>query len=384
MPAQQGEIRRMEKDSVSVRRSFRDRQQEHWYELASKFVSGLSVVDVGAGTGYGLEILKAHGAALVDGIDPLPVGPDVRLGRVEDLSSDSFDVVIASDVIEHVDDDRGFLAGLLRVARKGVFLSTPNWNYSHCLNVYHLREYTPEEMEDLLRGSTYEPWGVDDRPPLKLPWRVPRFMDAPTGFGVWIWKQKRLRHRDEPAFDIWETNPSDFLASDRENPARAAAAAIIRKLGVRTMTEVGPGPGYDYADHFAAIGLKYVAYEPSVRLRTAFNLLAPGVDARPGSFLDLPPASCDLVYTKATLEHQRDFRDGLLRMIQAARHVLINWFLPPAATEVIQITKAGYWINTYRKDDVMAFLSSHGCTAEVHAQPSPPGNELWLIRKGKP
>lgn len=158
MPRREGPVTRMETLTVEDRLRERDRCQEHWYKLASTWVSGKTVLDVGAGTGYGMDILRAAGCKQVDGIDPLPLRPDITATRIEDIATASYDAIVCCDVIEHVEDDHKFLKEMLRVARDFVFISTPNWNTWHCQNKYHFREYTPEEMKALLDGQVYRTW----------------------------------------------------------------------------------------------------------------------------------------------------------------------------------------------------------------------------------
>lgn len=77
-----------------------------------------TILDVGCGTGANLKMLAAYGKA--EGVDISPQAVDfcrqrgldsVRLGAAEHLpyESDSFDLVTALDVVEHLDDD---VAGL--------------------------------------------------------------------------------------------------------------------------------------------------------------------------------------------------------------------------------------------------------------------------------
>src|SRR3990167_9859480 len=93
-------------------------------ENALKPFQGLRVLDVGCGGGILCEPLARLGAELT-GIDP--VGESIEIARehaarmglpitylscgVEDLPDDLplFDVIIASEIIEHVPDHRGFL-----------------------------------------------------------------------------------------------------------------------------------------------------------------------------------------------------------------------------------------------------------------------------------
>ena len=135
------------------------RFQAHWYEHVARMGYTGHVLDVGAGSGYGMEILGL--GMWPRGIDPMPTCPRVSPCRIEDEKDNSSDVVVSMDVIEHVEDDDGFLRQLLRVASWSVFFSTPNYNVTECANVFHIREYTPAELRDLLGGLNYQVWVSD-------------------------------------------------------------------------------------------------------------------------------------------------------------------------------------------------------------------------------
>ena len=76
----------------------------------------------------------------------------------------SFDWVISFQVIEHIRDDRAFVAEIHRVLRPGgrFLVTTPNAPMSLTRNPWHVREYTPEELRRLLLGpfSEVEALGV--------------------------------------------------------------------------------------------------------------------------------------------------------------------------------------------------------------------------------
>lgn len=158
MPRNAGKVESIEKLSAEDRKKEPGHSQEHWYVLAGAYCGNLTVLDVGAGTGSGLLVLRSMGAKEALGIDPLPVGSEVLPIDVSLFRDNSLDIVTCFDVIEHVEDDIAFLSHLLRVCRYGVFLSTPNWDVWHCANKYHVREYTPAEMEVLLKGKQYVCW----------------------------------------------------------------------------------------------------------------------------------------------------------------------------------------------------------------------------------
>lgn len=122
-----------------------------WYKFAAQFVAGKTVLDAGCGLGSGLDILR--GAALhAEGqdIDARLAGSDIHISDLASIESKSFDVVVSIDVVEHIEDDTAFVHHLGRIARRALFVTTPNWTITRCTWPYHLREYTPREFKALL------------------------------------------------------------------------------------------------------------------------------------------------------------------------------------------------------------------------------------------
>ncbi len=191
---------------------------------------------------------------------------------------------------------------------------------------------------------------------------------------------------DKVCFDYWENAPSEFIADDRLNPARAAAATIVQALAVEhigiTLAEVGPGPGFDYLDHFRSMpAVRFTAVEcckaVAVRLREhnanvrlgGFDLLSDGAE------------TFDVVYTKATLEHQPDWLDPLAAMIAAARRlVIVNFYLPPIDQPALLRYSAEQQMhyNHYDARRIAAYISDRRRTLAVVAVPGST-NVLYLI-----
>lgn len=167
-----------------------DHCQDHWYYIAAQFIRGYTVIDVGSGTGSGLDILQLGQPSSIIGIDPLPVGPGVKEGHIELEPSGSYDFVTAIDVIEHTEDPDAFIIEAVRVARLGVFFSTPNWNYFECNNMFHAFEFTPAELEAFLAPYNYLVWSEAEAPLYKVRIAVPvnSVYDVGPNFGILIIK----------------------------------------------------------------------------------------------------------------------------------------------------------------------------------------------------
>src|SRR5262245_47521947 len=118
-----------------------------WYEFATRFVVGKTVLDVGCGLGDGVTILSrtARNAIGLD-LDSRLERSNILITTTDQVPDKSFDVVLAIDVIEHVIDDLDFVMQLGRIARQNVFVTTPNWTLSRCQWPFHVREYTPQQL----------------------------------------------------------------------------------------------------------------------------------------------------------------------------------------------------------------------------------------------
>ena len=143
------------------------------YRFAARFAENARVLDDGCGSGYGTAELAD--SAVVVGIDVSAdavaharrafsrPGVDFIQGACESLpfAGASFDLLVAFEVIEHLEDWRQMLAEARRVLRpSGVLLvSTPNkawYNESRGAagpNPYHVREFEYREFEAALEAA---------------------------------------------------------------------------------------------------------------------------------------------------------------------------------------------------------------------------------------
>ena len=173
-----------------------DEQMLRWREVCAKdkvsnIVSLLDANNAGrpekvleAGCGTAVVLLEMwrqrigsfhHGADVADPADhphpgvveaglELAVSDGVRLP----YDDDSFDLVFASHVLEHVPDERGFLSELKRVSRRWVYVEVPCeivvrtsiGKLQSTLNIGHINSYTPETVALTLATAGLVPCDV--------------------------------------------------------------------------------------------------------------------------------------------------------------------------------------------------------------------------------
>ena len=141
------------------------------YHHAAGLVEG-DILEIGTGTGYGVEIVAPNATRYITVDKQLPDSP-LQLENVEyyymevppiGFENSSFDSVVSFQVIEHIEKDIEFVREVSRVLRpSGKFVvSTPNAPMSLTRNPWHVREYNADELRNLLEChfSKVEAYGV--------------------------------------------------------------------------------------------------------------------------------------------------------------------------------------------------------------------------------
>ena len=158
-------------------------EQTHWWfvgrrRLFAREIAKLgldrsaSVLDVGSSTGTNLRLLRDEGYQLINGLDfsdesirwcAQKALPPVRKGDVCALpfGDNSFDLVLATDIIEHVDDDQQAIREIQRVLKPGghVLITVPTfaalWGLQD-VKAHHKRRYRMARLLDVVRGGNME------------------------------------------------------------------------------------------------------------------------------------------------------------------------------------------------------------------------------------
>jgi SAM-dependent methyltransferase len=153
-------------------------EREHWWFTARAKIlmthisrvflhpKDLNILNIGAATGYSSELLQQFGAVTSVEFDedcykftrdvvkiPIQQGSILAL----DFPDNTFDLVCAFDVIEHVEDDRLAVSEMRRVAKQGgvMCVTVPAFMFlwsEHDVVNHHFRRYTSK----ILRGLFLE------------------------------------------------------------------------------------------------------------------------------------------------------------------------------------------------------------------------------------
>ena len=220
-----------ESDTLAVEES------HWWYHGRRRIVMDLvarlplpreaQILDAGCGSGRNLVELAGFGSAT--GLEPSARGAEVArargVGEVVEAGIDtmpfddaSFDLITLLDVLEHIEDDRGALRGLRRVARPGgmLLITVPAyprlWSSHDELNL-HYRRYTRRALLDRAEEAGWRPLRTTHFNALLLPvaaaWRL----------------GERLRSSEEPSSSELVRTPA-ALNWLLEQPLRAEAALL--------------------------------------------------------------------------------------------------------------------------------------------------------------
>lgn len=155
-------------------------EAEHWWFRAKAdivinqlenvvgSIRGKTILDIGCGTGYMMKRLKELGAH-VYGVDMSEaaarfaqekVCSDVRVGEAENIPfpDHSFDIVLALDVIEHVDDDSKAVREAFRVLKQGgiMIATVPAFMFlwsKQDERLHHKRRYRKSEFLRLFNSD---------------------------------------------------------------------------------------------------------------------------------------------------------------------------------------------------------------------------------------
>jgi SAM-dependent methyltransferase len=219
------------------------RRHEAAYLLLSPVVSGGSLLEVGAGEGYGAALLASQ-AAFTCALDydasaihhlsqryPLLHAVRANLAALPFVSG-SFDFVVSLQVIEHVWDHRQFLRECGRVLVPGgqLVLSTPNrLTFSPGsdvpLNPFHTHEFVAAELVSLVSScgfSAISVLGLHPSARLRgLDAKYGGFVSAQLAIGSESWSA-------ELAADVASVTSDDFSLSSSDLDASLDLIVLAR------------------------------------------------------------------------------------------------------------------------------------------------------------
>ena len=145
------------------------------YKEAAKIISG-TVLEIGSGEGFGITELAPHTEHYI-AVDKYNTSISEMLQDnnkitfiqtevppLKEIEDNSIDFVVTFQVIEHIKDDERFLQEIHRVLKPGgkAIITTPNILMSLTRSPWHVREYTPEQMKEILESvfDNYELKGI--------------------------------------------------------------------------------------------------------------------------------------------------------------------------------------------------------------------------------
>lgn len=132
-----------------------------YHAVAELVKDSMTVLELGTGSGYGIDLIanKCNKFITIDKFesDILQLPKNVEFKKInipplKEIESNSFDIVFAFQLIEHIEDDQFLIEEAHRVLKDGgkFIVTTPNRIMSLTRNPWHIREYLASELETLM------------------------------------------------------------------------------------------------------------------------------------------------------------------------------------------------------------------------------------------
>ncbi|CAN5687632.1 hypothetical protein BH23PLA1_BH23PLA1_09200 [soil metagenome] len=223
-----------------------------------EIAEGETVVDVGCGVGD-VCVYAGHRGAHVVGLDIEDLLVDRAHEAMRDVPARSFrgivsncdpiplpdasaDVIVCTEVLEHVEDPSKFLAELARIGKPGAryLISVPHptseavmrriapdWYFRH---PFHVHVYEPERLDALLIASGLEVLGRHDS---GFYWSMSWFLKMTVGMA------DPYILPEHPMIDAWDTVASHLAEHARGHDVLRALDLLVPKSQVRIARKVG-------------------------------------------------------------------------------------------------------------------------------------------------
>jgi SAM-dependent methyltransferase len=209
------------------------------YYLAQPYIHG-KVLEIGCGEGRGIDLLApiAEEFMAIDKIGavieslaakyPAYEFRQVSIPPFSGIPSNSYDVVVSFQVIEHIREDKYYLQEIFRVLKPGgkAILTTPNICKTLTRNPWHVREYTAEQLTALAQEvfDAVEMKGVAGSAKVMEYWqRNKESVQKITRFDVF-----NLQYR----FPAWILRlPYDLLNRLNRNKLKATNDQLVMSIG---------------------------------------------------------------------------------------------------------------------------------------------------------
>ncbi len=140
------------------------------FDFVEEHTVGKKVLDVGSAQGWYIKYLKDLGFEVTASdiektieFEDVPFAP--TSGAELPFAGNSFDTVLAINVIEHVEDEKKILSELHRVTKKRLLLSVPNADdallqkynltFRHQTDKSHQREYSQKSIKEKIEQAGF-------------------------------------------------------------------------------------------------------------------------------------------------------------------------------------------------------------------------------------